>query len=120
MGVTAVALVACATGRCGCRDLGPSPCLKTSMKASTLTRVSVRVEDESGAPIPGVTITAAYADGDPREGIAVATGATESDGTLAVQRVPGHRYATTAKLFGFRSETGVFCVVDACPVRLLV
>src|ERR1700736_4319057 len=72
-----------------------------------------RVTDESGAVLPGVTVTATQTDTG-----AVRTAVTDADGTWLMQSVPLGPYRIEIALQGFRTyvQTGIVLQVNANPV----
>jgi Carboxypeptidase regulatory-like domain len=83
--------------------IGSVLALLISMMASTAIaqastgRISGRVVDQTGAPLPGVTITGKTKD-QPRQAI------SDGHGTFALKDLRPDSYALTATLLGFRAE----------------
>src|SRR6266566_4021112 len=80
-------------------------------------QISGRVADESGAVLPGVTVTAVQTDtGQTR------TAVTDASGTYVLPNLPTGPYRLEAALQGFRTyvQTGIVLQVNANPTINIV
>jgi hypothetical protein len=86
-------------------------CFQTASSAQfSAARVSGRVVDESGAPLPGVTITVVPGEQRPR------TAVTGADGHFELRNLPAGNYTFTATLPGFRTERRTIQLLESVVV----
>ena len=76
-----------------------------------VARISGRVVDESGAPLPGVTVTATV--GDKRRQTI-----TRADGEFELKNLPAGTYALSIALPGFGTERRTVHLIDAAVVNV--
>ena len=77
----------------------------------SVARISGRVVAQSGAPLPGVTITATLGD-QRRQAI------SRADGEFELKNLPAGTYALSASLPGFRTERRSIQVLDSAVVNV--
>jgi hypothetical protein len=87
-------------------------CLQVLSSAQfSVARISGRVVDESGAPLPGVTVTATV--GDTRRQTI-----TRADGEFELKNLPAGTYALNVALPGFGTERRTVQLIDAAIVNI--
>jgi hypothetical protein len=87
--------------------------LNGSAAAQGTAQLNGKVTDESGAVLPGATVTATQTDTG-----SIRTSTTDADGTWSIQSLPLGPYKVEVALQGFRTavQTGLVLQVNASPV----